>query len=193
VNVSAHQLLATGFVTRLESLLQQYGLPSRALELELTENVLQTGAATIAVLRKLREIGISLAIDDFGIGYSSLTSLERLPLTRVKIDGSLIASIDGGTRSPAIVRSIIGLSHSLGLQVTAEGVERASQLRQLLNDRGVHVQGFLVSRPLVPAAVPIFIAGCQRQLSDLLESLPPPVDLDNTGSVRALRTAQRKS
>jgi diguanylate cyclase (GGDEF)-like protein len=193
VNVSAHQLLATGFVTRLESLLQQYGLPSRALELELTENVLQTGAATIAVLRKLREIGISLAIDDFGIGYSSLTSLERLPLTRVKIDGSLIASIDARTRSPAIVRSIIGLSHSLGLQVTAEGVERASQLRQLLNDRGVHVQGFLVSRPLVPAAVPIFIAGCQRQLSDLLESLPPPVDLDNTGSVRALRTAQRKS
>jgi diguanylate cyclase (GGDEF)-like protein len=194
VNVSAHQLLATDFVARLETLLQQHQLPARALELELTENVLQTGAATIAVLRRLRELGVSLAIDDFGIGYSSLTSLERLPLTRVKIDRSLIASIDEGTRSPAIVRSIIGLSHSLGLQVTAEGVERTSQLRQLLNDRGVHVQGFLISRPLPTAAVPGFIEDCQRQLCDLLDSLPPPSsDLDNS-AVRALRTATwRKS
>ncbi|MFL6577474.1 MAG: putative bifunctional diguanylate cyclase/phosphodiesterase [Povalibacter sp.] len=190
VNVSAHQLLASGFVERLEALLDQHSLPSRALELELTENVLQTGAATVAVLSRLRELGVSLAIDDFGIGYSSLTSLERLPLTRVKIDRSLIASIDAGTRSPAIVRSIIGLSHSLGLQVTAEGVERTSQLRHLLNDRGVHVQGFLISRPIKRAAVPVFIAGCQRHLGALLESLPPPsLDLENTGGVRALRTA----
>jgi len=102
----------------------------------------------------------------------------------------LIASIDAGTRSPAIVRSIIGLSHSLGLQVTAEGVERTSQLRHLLNDRGVHVQGFLISRPIKRAAVPVFIAGCQRHLGALLESLPPPsLDLENTGGVRALRTA----
>jgi diguanylate cyclase (GGDEF)-like protein len=193
VNVSAHQLLAAGFVFRLESLLQQHGLPPRSLELELTENVLQTGAATVAVLNKLRELGVSLAIDDFGIGYSSLTSLERLPLTRVKIDRSLIASIDGGTRSPAIVRSIIGLSHSLGLQVTAEGVERTSQLRQLLNDRGIHVQGFLLSRPLKPAAVPLFVAGCEQYLNGVLGSLPPQLDLDNTGSVRALRTAWRKN
>ncbi len=192
VNVSAHQLLAANFVSRMEDLLHHYGLPPRALELELTENVLQTGVATVAVLHTLRELGISLAIDDFGIGYSSLTSLERLPLTRVKIDRSLIASIDAGTRSPAIVRSIIGLSHSLGLQVTAEGVERTSQLRQLLNDRGVHVQGFLVSRPLIPAAVPGFIAGCQQQLGALLESLPPPMDIESTGSVRALRAAWRK-
>lgn len=189
VNVSAHQLLASEFVPRLESLLQENALPARALELELTENVLQTGAATIAVLHRLRQLGVSIAIDDFGIGYSSLTSLERLPLTRVKIDRSLIASIDSGTRSPAIVRSIIGLSHSLGLQVTAEGVERPAQLRQLLHDRGVQVQGFMVARPLSATAVPTFVGSSPQLLSSLLEQLPAAQDIESSGSVRALRIA----
>jgi diguanylate cyclase (GGDEF)-like protein len=191
VNVSAHQLLAADFVSRLKSLLTQHAVPAHALELELTENVLQTGATTVAVLNELRQLGVSVAIDDFGIGYSSLTSLERLPLTRVKIDRSLIASVDSGSRSPAIVRSIIGLSRSLGLQVTAEGVERPTQLRQLLSDRGVHVQGFLVSRPLSMAAIPAFIDGSPRLLGEIADSLPERVhDIETTGSVRALRTAQ---
>ncbi|HEY5807484.1 MAG TPA: EAL domain-containing protein, partial [Povalibacter sp.] len=110
--------------------------------------------------------------------------------TRVKIDRSLIASIDTGARSPAIVRSIIGLSHSLGLQVTAEGVERLSQIRQLSNDRGVHLQGFLISRPLVAAAVPVFAASSQIYLAQLRESLMLSApDIESTGTVRALRTA----
>ena len=132
-------------------------MPPECLEIELTENVLQTGATTIAALHRLRELGVSIALDDFGTGYSSLTSLERLPLTRVKIDRSLIASIDSSARSPAIVRSIVGLCHSLGLQVTAEGVERAAQLGLLLTDRGVQVQGYLVSRPIKAATVPVFL------------------------------------
>lgn len=189
VNISAQQLLGVDFVERLELLLDQYGLPAKCLELELTENVLQTGTATIAVLHRLRELGISIALDDFGIGYSSLTSLERLPLTRVKIDRSLIASIDTGTRSPAIVRSIIGLSRSLGLQVTAEGVERLSQLGQLLTDRGVQVQGFLVSRPLAVAKIPAFVEASPQHLEELLHSAPASEQgIETTGSVRALRT-----
>ena len=88
------------FVERLQALLQQYSLPPQCLEIELTENVLQTGSTTIAALHRLRELGVSIALDDFGTGYSSLTSLERLPLTRVKIDRSLIATIDSGGRSP---------------------------------------------------------------------------------------------
>ena len=193
VNVSAHQLLAADFVARLKALLAQYDVPPQALELELTENVLQTGPATVAVLKQLRQLGISLALDDFGIGYSSLTSLERLPLTRVKIDRSLIASIDAGTRSPAIVRSIIGLSHSLGLRVTAEGVERVSQVRQLLNDRGVDMQGFLIARPLTATAIPDFIADSPRLLAELIDAVPDaPPDVESTGSVRALRTASRR-
>src|SRR5690606_31417022 len=154
VNISSQQLLDGGFVERLQHLLNRHELPPQSLEIELTENVLQTGAATVAALHRLRELGVSIALDDFGAGYSSLTSLERLPLTRVKIDRSLIESIDAGGRAPAIVRSIIGLCRSLGLQVTAEGVERHSQLGLLLADRGVHVQGYLIARPLEEQALP---------------------------------------
>jgi diguanylate cyclase (GGDEF)-like protein len=192
INVSAHQLLSGNFVERLQALLSKHDLPPSYVEIELTENVLQTGARTIAALRELRELGVSIALDDFGTGYSSLTSLERLPLTRVKIDRSLLATIDKGARAPAIVRSIVGLSYSLGLQVTAEGVERLSQLGLLLADRGVQVQGFLVSRPLRAANVPSFVCGSRQLLEDLLVTAPmPEQDIDSTGarSVRALRTA----
>jgi EAL domain-containing protein (putative c-di-GMP-specific phosphodiesterase class I) len=135
----------------------------------------------------LRELGVSIALDDFGTGYSSLTSLERLPLTRVKIDRGLIGSLDTSSRSPAIVRSIVGLCHSLGLQVTAEGVERPSQLASLLMDRGVQVQGYLVSRPLKATTVPTFLTESRRHLEQLMRSTPaPPVDLD--ASATRLRT-----
>ncbi|MGH8177438.1 MAG: putative bifunctional diguanylate cyclase/phosphodiesterase [Steroidobacter sp.] len=172
VNISSQQFLSGDFVERLDSLLKQHALPPACLEIELTENVLQTGATTITALHRLRELGVSIALDDFGTGYSSLTSLERLPLTRVKIDRSLIATIDSGGRSPAIVRSIIGLCHSLGLQVTAEGVERPAQLGLLLNDRGVQVQGYLVSRPIEVAAIPMFLAQARAHLEELMIAAP---------------------
>jgi diguanylate cyclase (GGDEF)-like protein len=189
VNISSQQFLDGQFVERLEALLRKHGLPAECLEIELTENVLQTGPTTIAALHRLRELGVSIALDDFGTGYSSLTSLERLPLTRVKIDRGLIGTIDSSSRSPAIVRSIVGLCHSLGLQVTAEGVERASQLAPLLMDRGVQIQGFLVSRPLKPATVPVFLAESRRHLEELMHSAPLPVhDIDSSATrLRTLR------
>jgi predicted signal transduction protein with EAL and GGDEF domain len=108
----------------------------------------------------------------------------------VKIDRSLIANIDSGVRAPAIVRSIIGLSRSLGLQVTAEGVERSSQLGQLLTDRNVQVQGFLICRPVVAAKIPAFIEASRQHLEDLLMAAPvPDMSNDATSTVRALRTA----
>jgi diguanylate cyclase (GGDEF)-like protein len=186
VNISSQQFLDGQFVERLGGLLSRHNLPAECLEIELTENVLQTGPTTIAALHRLRELGVSIALDDFGTGYSSLTSLERLPLTRVKIDRGLIGSLDTSTRSPAIVRSIVGLCHSLGLQVTAEGVERASQLGPLLMDRGVQIQGFLVSHPLKAATVPVFLAESRRHLEQLMRSTPMPVDLD--ASATRLRT-----
>lgn len=192
INVSSQQFLSGKFVDRIARLLQQYQLPPSCLEIELTENVLQTGGSTIAALGKLQELGISIALDDFGIGYSSLTSLERLPLTRVKIDRSLIAAIDTSRRSAAIVRSIIGLCHSLGLQVTAEGVERSSQLGAVLNDRGVQVQGYLISRPLSASSVEAFLAGSQSHLQQLLLSAPTPQqEIETTGRLRVLRVASR--
>jgi EAL domain-containing protein (putative c-di-GMP-specific phosphodiesterase class I) len=190
VNISSQQLLGGSFVARLQTLLKQYQLPAQCLEIELTENVLQTGAMTIATLKRLREMGVSIALDDFGTGYSSLTSLERLPLTRVKIDRSLVATVDTGGRSPAIVRSIIGLCHSLGLQVTAEGVERPAQLGMLLTDRGVQVQGYLVSRPINAATVPVFIDQARSHLEQLMIGAPQPSEGDSsTTRLRTLRAS----
>jgi diguanylate cyclase (GGDEF)-like protein len=151
VNVSPAQFFEVDFVEHVEATLAATGLPPGALELEITETVIQTGSATIESLRRLRALGVSIALDDFGIGYSSLTSLEQLPITRVKLDRQLIAGIDGNSRSAAIVRSIVALCQGLGLQVVAEGVERAAQLDFLARCGAVGVQGFLLARPVEAA------------------------------------------
>jgi EAL domain-containing protein (putative c-di-GMP-specific phosphodiesterase class I) len=147
-------------------------LPPRCIEIELTENVLQTGPATIETLRQLRALGIAIALDDFGTGYSSLASLEQLPLTRVKLDRSLIQSIDTSDRSLAIARAIVGLCGNLGLEVTAEGVERAEQLALLLDFPSVCLQGYLICAPASADAVPRVVAEMPQQLQSLLLTMP---------------------
>jgi diguanylate cyclase (GGDEF)-like protein len=153
INVSSLQFLENAFVEQVTAALAASGLPASALELELTETVFQTGAATIEALRKLRALGVAIALDDFGSGYSSLTSLEQLPITRVKLDRTLIEAIDSNPRSAAIARSIIALCHGLGLQVVAEGVERAEQLAVLSQHGPVSVQGYLLAEPVPSEAV----------------------------------------
>ncbi len=148
INVSPRQLLDKSFVDRLQGLLSLHRLPPRCIEIELTESVLQTGAATIDALRCLRSQGIAVALDDFGTGYSSLLSLEHLPLTRIKLDRGMIAGIDTSPRSAAITRAIIGMCQGLGLEVTAEGVERPEQFALLLCYPRMHLQGFLLSHPV---------------------------------------------
>jgi diguanylate cyclase (GGDEF)-like protein len=145
INISAKQLLDPRFPQSLGELLQEFALPAQAIELELTETVIQTGSTTIAALRLLQSQGFGIALDDFGSGYSSLTSLEQLPLSRIKLDRSLIESIDSSQRSAAIARAIIDLCEGLGLAVTAEGVERPAQLAWLLANRSIYVQGYLLS------------------------------------------------
>jgi diguanylate cyclase (GGDEF)-like protein len=156
INVSPRQLFDHQFVDRLQGLLDQYRLPAKCIEIELTESVLQTGPATIDALRRLRAKGIAIALDDFGTGYSSLASLEQLPLNRIKLDRSLIAGIDTSARSGAIARAIIGMCQGLGLEITAEGVERPEQFSILLGYRSMYLQGYLFSPPvsrdeLIPA------------------------------------------
>jgi predicted signal transduction protein with EAL and GGDEF domain len=148
VNVSARQLMDGRFPQRVADLLAEHNVPPAALEIELTESVLQTGPQTVDSLRALHQIGVSIALDDFGAGYSSIASLEQLPLTRVKLDRSLVAAIDSRDRSLSIARSIISLCRGLGLQVTAEGVERPTQLALLAREGGITVQGYLLSRPI---------------------------------------------
>jgi diguanylate cyclase (GGDEF)-like protein len=160
INVSSRQLIDPGFPGRVRDLLREHDVPPSALEIELTETVLQTGASTIEGLRRLQHLGVMVALDDFGAGYSSLASLECLPLDRVKLDRSLIAGIDTSARSVAIARAIIRLARDLGVRITAEGVERCSQLAVLRGEQ-LLVQGYLLSRPVA-----------EGQLADVLQDLP---------------------
>src|SRR5579883_1856011 len=174
INVSPPQFFESDFVSHIARALEMAGLPASALELELTETVLQTGTATIDALHRLRELGISIALDDFGIGYSSLTSLEQLPINRVKLDRMLIQGIDSNPRSAAIVRSIVTLCHGLGLQVVAEGVERPTQLEFLAHCGPLAVQGYLLAHPVEAAAAPDEAKAASARARSYLAATPAP-------------------
>ncbi len=111
---------------------------------------MQDGAETLACLRELAAEGVRLALDDFGTGYSSLGYLKRYPLHILKVDRSFITRVPDDPELSAICRAIIGLGHSLGLEVVAEGVERQEHLDFLRAEGCRHAQGFLFSKPLAP-------------------------------------------
>jgi EAL domain-containing protein (putative c-di-GMP-specific phosphodiesterase class I) len=143
INLSSRQLLDNHFVDHVMTLLREYRLPPHCIEIELTENVLQTGVATIDVLRQLRDRGVSIALDDFGTGYS-LASLEQLPLTRVKLDSALIAGIPQRT----LGRHHPGADPDLPQprsRVTTEDIECHEQLA-MLADLAICLQGYLLAR-----------------------------------------------
>ena len=175
INISARQLVDRLFVESILRLLNKWRLPARCIELELTESVLQTGPGTIAALRALRSHGFGIALDDFGTGYSSLTSLEQLPLSRVKLDAKLVAGIGSSPRATAIARAIIDLCAGLGLDVTAEGIERTEQFAWFTHSSSVSLQGFLFSEALEFSRVLPFKASLGDKLNDLHLSLPLPV------------------
>jgi diguanylate cyclase (GGDEF)-like protein len=170
VNVSPRQFVAGNFLSDIARLLTRHDLPAEALELELTETMLQTGAITVETLHELRMLGVATALDDFGTGYSSLTSLEKLPLSRVKLDRRLIADVDHNPRAAAIARSIITLCRDLGLAITAEGVERHEQLEFLAGCGEVSVQGYLVSRPAEADSMVGFVHRSKAMIDELLQS-----------------------
>jgi EAL domain-containing protein (putative c-di-GMP-specific phosphodiesterase class I) len=181
VNVSSRQFMLADFIGRVESSLRRHDLTPDCLELELTEDVLQTGRGTIEALQTLRSMGITIALDDFGAGFSSLASIERLPLSRVKFDRSLIAAIDENDRSAAIVTSMVRLCHDLGLAVTAEGVERPTQLALLSGFGGVDVQGYLIARPQpVEDLVAQLPSLRERVQSELGKGMPPLIRADGS-------------
>jgi diguanylate cyclase (GGDEF)-like protein len=170
VNVSPAQFFESDFVEQVARTLEATGLPPSALELEITETVVQTGSATVESLHQLRALGVSIALDDFGMGYSSLTSLEQLPITRVKLDRLLVAGVDTNPRSAAIVRSIVALCHGLGLQVVAEGVERPAQLEFLAQCGPLGVQGFLLAQPVEARAAAAEARAAGERARSALES-----------------------
>ena len=149
-NVSAKQLASAEFVDVVRSVLETTGLPPSRLCLEITETVLMEDVdSSIDVLRELRATGVRVAVDDFGIGYSSLNYLRRLPLDIVKVDRSFVAEL-GDPAANAIVAAIANLSHALGLTVVAEGVETRRQLVALRALRCDHAQGYLLGWPMTP-------------------------------------------
>jgi diguanylate cyclase (GGDEF)-like protein/PAS domain S-box-containing protein len=150
INLFPAQLHDDSLLHDIDEVLRQTGLPTEALELEITENV-ALDFADAAVLQKIRDRGIKLAFDDFGTGYASLSYLTRFPLSRIKIDRSFVGKITDDAGDAAIVRSLIAMAHNLGLEVVAEGVETTAQADFLLNERCEEAQGYLYARPL-PAA-----------------------------------------
>jgi diguanylate cyclase (GGDEF)-like protein len=189
INVSARQLMDRGFVDCLLELLRTHRLPPRCIEIELTESVLQTGPATIEALKRLRAHGVAIALDDFGTGYSSLASLEQLPLSRIKLDRSLIAGIDTSARSAAVAGAIISLCQGLGLEITAEGIERREQFAMLLGHRGMYLQGYLLARPtardeLIPTMADVAKRSKELMLFSQLENTTGAPEIRRPSSAR---------
>jgi len=151
VNVSPIQFKRFDMKKLVTETLAETGFPAHALELELTESALMENEETvIATLNQLRGLGIRLAIDDFGTGYSSLAYLKRFPLDVLKIDKKFIDDIPGSKDDMEIATAIIGIAHTLGFKVLAEGVETATQLEFLRQQHCDHYQGYYCSPP-VPA------------------------------------------
>jgi diguanylate cyclase (GGDEF)-like protein/PAS domain S-box-containing protein len=148
VNLSPRQFQQSDLREVVARALEDSGLAPRYLELEITEGtaMFQTDR-TIASLAELRELGVGIAIDDFGIGHSSLSYLRQFPIDRVKIDREFIQEIDTSRSNRAIVSAIVAMAHGLDLSVTAEGVETEAQVSFLREQRCEEVQGYLFGRP----------------------------------------------
>ncbi len=154
VNISGRQFRQPDFVADVTRALAETGMDPRRLELEITESVLIENAPIAAeTLRSLKSLGIRLAIDDFGTGYSSLSYLRRFPLTTLKIDRSFIADIEDSADAVAIVRAVVNLAHSLGLEVVAEGIENERQLGLTAALGCRQMQGYWFGRPTPLAEV----------------------------------------
>lgn len=149
VNISPRQFRQSDFVERTLDALKAAGVPHKMIKLEITEGiVIQNLDDTIAKMRRLCRQGVSFAMDDFGTGYSSLTYLKRLPVNLLKIDQSFVRDALIDPNDAEIIRAIVAMARSLGLEVIAEGVEQQAQL-DLLQLQGCHLyQGYLFSRPL---------------------------------------------
>ncbi|TFB54789.1 putative bifunctional diguanylate cyclase/phosphodiesterase [Cryobacterium tagatosivorans] len=159
VNLSASSLMDAELPERVAAMVDERGLDTSALALEITEDFLMADRGRgKAILTRLREAGIQIAIDDFGTGYSSLAYLRDLPIDELKLDRSFVMPMAGDPRAAALVASTIHLAHSLGLRMVAEGVEDAASLDQLVGFGCDHAQGFYLSRPVAAADLERWLA-----------------------------------
>lgn len=151
VNVSPIDFRQRDFVDNLADILKQSGLPPARLELEITESVLmQNVDETVAILQKIKAMGVRLALDDFGTGYSSLSYLRRFPIDVLKIDQSFVRGLNVNSQDAQLISAIIGMGKSLELNIIAEGVETVEQLNFLKTQQCEEGQGFLFSKAVPP-------------------------------------------
>jgi diguanylate cyclase (GGDEF)-like protein/PAS domain S-box-containing protein len=149
INVSVLQLRDGRLLDTMRDALERYALPPGAVELELTESTLMDNVQqTLSQLHAIKRLGVELAIDDFGTGYSSLNYLNRFPIDRLKIDRSFVRDMLEDPTDLAITRAIIGLGHTLGLKVVAEGVETEREAQTLRASNCDELQGYLFARPM---------------------------------------------
>jgi predicted signal transduction protein with EAL and GGDEF domain len=176
VNISTRSLLDRHLPNTISRLLERFELPSRFLQLEITESriVADFGRAR-TVLEDLRATGVAIAIDDFGTGFSSLSQLQQLPVDEIKIDRSFVQNMETDAGDAVLVRSIVDLGHNLGLWVTAEGVETDGVMRSLRELGCDYVQGFHIGRPVAADE-------CRRQLEP---SIAPPAVLTAVAPLHA--------
>ena len=163
VNVSPHQLSMPDFVDTVKSALDRANVPADRLNIEITESAIIGVVDDVSQkLDEVRSLGAKIHLDDFGTGYSSLSHLHRLPIDVLKIDRSFVSDTRTGLASKEIVKTIIALAQQLSIDVTAEGIETAEQLRELIALRCAHGQGYFFAKPLAGPLCADFIRDQSR-------------------------------
>ncbi len=208
VNLSPVQFRNQNLAFSVLNALTSSGLPARRLVLEITETVLLTDDdRTLEILRQLRMLGVRIALDDFGIGHSSLSYLQKFQFDKIKIDRSFVQSSNDGTLNTAIRRAILGLGHDLGIEVVVEGVETAEQRDMLIYEGARYAQGYFWGKPQPiqdygfaladePIAIPKSASGFPRSLSGFAPCYPatlrsrPALRLNDAPDGGALRAAR---
>ncbi|QOY53750.1 EAL domain-containing protein [Candidatus Sulfurimonas marisnigri] len=149
LNLSMKHLEQQNYIKHLKASMQMYSIDAQELELELTESdIMKRPEEAIVKLKEISDLGVRIAIDDFGTGYSSLSYLKKLPINKLKIDKSFVDDIPDDEDGKAIVRAVIALTHSLNLELIAEGVEEESQKDFLLENGCNNIQGYYYSKPI---------------------------------------------
>jgi len=171
VNISGKQVAQADLVEEVKLIIEETGWDAQRLNLEITESaVMENYINTVEILAKLQTLGIQIQVDDFGMGYSSLSYLSRFPLNALKIDRSFINALEKDTSQAKIVQAIVTMTHGLGMEVIAEGVENEAQLDKLTDLGCESVQGYLIARPMDPSHVRDLL---QRVFVDHVASTPP--------------------
>ena len=171
-------------VKRVESILRATGLQASLLELEVTESALQNEDGIVEILQAIKALGVGLALDDFGAGYSSLGSIRLLPLDRLKIDRSIVRDLQQQEGDRSLIRAIIAMGRTLNLETIAEGVETYSQFSFLRDEGCDEVQGFLLGKPMTAADL-------DRCFPDRIAKNPGP-ELQLIHSIETEISRQRK-